>query len=722
MLKHKQYYKSILNIQNFSLTHNISDKVRSSLIPLFSALDPITYYMIEGRFITGTKKIKKESSGLTNSPELNKMLTMMKIVKGAKKKGTPLNLLDVIKAYKILEQQLYHRGERTSNFNDLQLGHYDDCLVKASDSITTLFICIQSMTNAEKRATLSLAHSCICIYRQFNVKARPDAKTITDPYNGTLPLEEVILTYFTDKKIDHFLSKYIDLSKMCDFDKLFIYSGNASSPNSGHSNINYLADAAGLYKDKALFDSVKALAMCFSNGKCLADLMYVTIEDTVANRPLSKHADYIEDKNHSRIVTFTAPGGKARIIAVADWITQTALSAIHKTQFQLLQLIPADRTFNHKSGLDLYDKNAGSFVSVDLSAATDRLPRILQSRIIDRLYTLLGMNGPEIARYWLASIDRTYTTKNSLLQKHAPELRYSVGQGMGLFSSWSSMALMHHFIVNELCGIETDNYRLVGDDLLIKENSEGFEIYKRILQEIGVPINQSKTLVSTQAPHTIEFARNYIIEGEKISSIPFGCIFSYYDEKTSASEILYNFLETFDFINPSKVLEWLGITDFKELHIIAYFLWKNHACSYSELTNIVSVGKHLGLIFTEEHLAKIEEICRTESPESSLRPSLSFYETLLSQCTMRRQVDLDQKRLIGGSVLALEYTDPAVSTYCDVMSERMDLASAPCYLPGLGNPTTTKRERRLIVDFYDYLLKTDKSLRLLKYSKRQPKK
>jgi len=502
---------------------------------------------------------------------------------------------------------------------------------------------------------------------------------------------------------------------MCDFDKLFIYSGNASSPNSGHSNINYINDAAGLYKDKVLYQSVKDLAGMFTNGQKLHELLYAIIEQRVEADPITHLEEFISQNEHSRIVTFTAPGGKARIIAVADWVTQTALSAIHKTQFQLLQLIPADRTFDHKSGLDIYVDDADNYISVDLSAATDRLPRVLQAKIIAVMYKKLGMNGYEIAKHWLSSVDRSYTTKNSLLEKTAPTIRYEVGQGMGLFSSWSSMALMHHFIVHELCGVEQADYRLVGDDLLLRNSLEEYDKYKTIMEELGVSVNPSKTLVSTQAPHTLEFARNYIIYGQKIAPIPFGCIFSYIDKKTSEAEVFFNFLEAMDFINKERLLALLDIRDFKELHIIAYFLWKNKKTTFSELDNIVRVGKHLGIIITEEQLSHIRDICETEARKSTLRPQFSFYETLLSQCTMRRDQDLNLKSMIASSVGALEYTDPRVVDYCDNMYDRLRAAEAPCYLPGLGNPTTTKVERKLITDFIDYLFKTDKALKSFVY-------
>jgi hypothetical protein len=39
-------------------------------------------------------------------------------------------------------------------------------------------------------------------------------------------------------------------------------------------------------------------------------------------------------------------------------------------------------TFHHHKGLDIYEKDAENYYSIDLSAATDRMPRLIQSELI----------------------------------------------------------------------------------------------------------------------------------------------------------------------------------------------------------------------------------------------------------------------------------------------------------------------------------------------------
>lgn len=79
-------------------------------------------------------------------------------------------------------------------------------------------------------------------------------------------------------------------------------------------------------------------------------------------------------------------------------MTQTCLSPIHFLLYKILRNIKSDFTFNHKGGLE-YLKNAqGSRVfSVDLSAATDRVPRDLEARFLEALFNLRGANGSKLA-------------------------------------------------------------------------------------------------------------------------------------------------------------------------------------------------------------------------------------------------------------------------------------------------------------------------------------
>jgi len=100
---------------------------------------------------------------------------------------------------------------------------------------------------------------------------------------------------------------------------------------------------------------------------------------------------------HSKLFHFTAPGGKARIIANVDFLTQTVLSGMHYYFFYLLKDMKSDQTFDHKKGLDHIVRPKGHYYSIDLTSATDRMPRFLEQKLIKNLFNKRGENGDRIS-------------------------------------------------------------------------------------------------------------------------------------------------------------------------------------------------------------------------------------------------------------------------------------------------------------------------------------
>jgi hypothetical protein len=88
------------------------------------------------------------------------------------------------------------------------------------------------------------------------------------------------------------------------------------------------------------------------------------------------------------------------------------------------------------------------------------------------------------------------------------------------------MALLHHYIVNEVCKIPVESYVLVGDDLTIRGHEQEYNKYIRVMTDIGVVVNKTKTVESTGKFDNVEFARNYIIRSTKIVPLQFGQLFA----------------------------------------------------------------------------------------------------------------------------------------------------------------------------------------------------
>jgi len=93
---------------------------------------------------------------------------------------------------------------------------------------------------------------------------------------------------------------------------------------------------------------------------------------------------------HSKIHYLFEKGDKVRLIAISDYFTQESLNYLHNTIQAALSTLEMDYTSSHFNGFlkvkewSLHpDANLFSF---DLSAATDRLPVSLQSRILSILF------------------------------------------------------------------------------------------------------------------------------------------------------------------------------------------------------------------------------------------------------------------------------------------------------------------------------------------------
>lgn len=83
--------------------------------------------------------------------------------------------------------------------------------------------------------------------------------------------------------------------------------------------------------------------------------------------------------------------GKLRVFALVDVWTQSLLKPLHEELFRLLRMIPNDGTFDQDESVRRCKEKsllAGCAYSFDLSAATDRLPIIFQSAILDRILPL----------------------------------------------------------------------------------------------------------------------------------------------------------------------------------------------------------------------------------------------------------------------------------------------------------------------------------------------
>lgn len=95
-----------------------------------------------------------------------------------------------------------------------------------------------------------------------------------------------------------------------------------------------------------------------------------------------------KSKNLRKLTFFGDPEGKVRVIAIFDYWSQTALLPLHRVIMTILSKLEMDGTKdqNFFTRKPLLPKQDNKFHSLDLTAATDRMPIALQQRVVEHLY------------------------------------------------------------------------------------------------------------------------------------------------------------------------------------------------------------------------------------------------------------------------------------------------------------------------------------------------
>jgi len=135
------------------------------------------------------------------------------------------------------------------------------------------------------------------------------------------------------------------------------------------------------------------------------------------------------------------------------------------------------------------------------------MPSKLQRRLLSKLLGSKGLAD----KYFNLLIGYPFSTVDG-------NINYAVGQPMGAYSSWPLMALTHHLIVYTSFGNKKGKYMLLGDDLVIS-GSQAANLYKRIVELLGMKISPFKTLESKDS---FEFAKRFYVNGVDYTPLPIG--------------------------------------------------------------------------------------------------------------------------------------------------------------------------------------------------------
>nr|WEU70944.1 MAG: RNA-dependent RNA polymerase [Hangzhou mito-like virus 6] len=360
------------------------------------------------------------------------------------------------------------------------------------------------------RSIIRMIFSILEIYSVVVTPKEPNLSTITDPFRGKMEVLNSINIPRALERLGVNIEQWQQEFKLANIDAQW-HTSSAHGPNGQALWMSHI-DAKALYYDKELLSTFEKMANLVGRSVLVEQL-----SDTVHLPQFFKLTDGVP--SHSKLHVIFEKGDKARIIAIGDYWTQEVLTPLHKLIAKILGGLRMDGTFNQDKiaeqvrnwtrieGIRLY--------SLDLSAATDRLPITLQSKILD---FLTGIE--EFGETWRKLlVERDFTLKG------LEPIRYQTGQPMGFKSSFVMLGLTHHIIVQEAsarAGFDNfEDYVILGDDIVIA-NTAVAEQYKLIMSGLGLDISPFKTIEAdtTFVSPIAEICKRVFWKGVEISPLP----------------------------------------------------------------------------------------------------------------------------------------------------------------------------------------------------------
>jgi hypothetical protein len=276
--------------------------------------------------------------------------------------------------------------------------------------------------------------------------------------------------------------------------------GTTSAGPNGPALATASYDAYAVSKDDILYNAIRKMNDLLGNS-FINNVMENNIID-----PVNK------DVIHSKVSFSAEPGGKTRMFAICDYWSQITLRPIHDLLMQVLKRNKCDGTYDQNLAFERIcrESKGKKTYCFDLSGASHRIPLLLQK------IRIAAMTSPDIAEQWSTIIsDREF---------HSPKgkFRWAVGQPLGCLSSFPSFAGWHHDYIQHIgyrFGFKSfDEYQILGDDVVIW-NSRVAEYYYTNIQILGIPINDSKSLLGTESYSQVEFVKRQAIQGIEISGL-----------------------------------------------------------------------------------------------------------------------------------------------------------------------------------------------------------
>jgi hypothetical protein len=218
-----------------------------------------------------------------------------------------------------------------------------------------------------------------------------------------------------------------------------------------------------------------------------------------------------------RTFAFPDKGPKVRTVTCGNYFVQRVLLPVHNWLMQVLKEIPEDGTHRQSNAAKLVKSWTSKGLQpycFDMTSATDRMPVNLQFMV----FYLLKQPWSE---EWFNIMNNAKSYCDGINKV----IELSVGQPMGIYSSWPSFTLTHHYIIRfsfYLNNIKPKGrYAIIGDDVSILDKEVALT-YKDLIQGIGIAISDTKSLTpetTTTLKPVGELAKRLFYKGEELSPI-----------------------------------------------------------------------------------------------------------------------------------------------------------------------------------------------------------
>jgi len=314
---------------------------------------------------------------------------------------------------------------------------------------------------------------------------------------------EKFLVKFTNK-YPRYLGTLQNTSK-----ELKVFTTTASGPNGPAVAAAHL-DALAVKNDKEVYDNLREFNQALGQD-------HITQWLDISSKSFEPDGRILYT---GRLGASAEPGGKTRLFAIGDYWTQTSLKPIQVSLYRTLKSISTDCTANQNLGFKslISISNTKPTYCFDLSSASDRIPAEMQR------HRLNLMSGKNLGDVWV----RVMKNRTFFMKTINKDVRWNVGQPLGLLSSFPSFSLWHHDIIQYSANLENfdkgkplkffTEYRLLGDDVVIF-NKKVADNYTMIMGSLGIPINLSKSIIGVNGDSQIEFTKRLALKGMEMSSI-----------------------------------------------------------------------------------------------------------------------------------------------------------------------------------------------------------